>query len=228
MKAVILAAGEGVRMRPLTLRTPKPLLQVAGRSLLEHIIYALPKDINELVVVIGYLGDQIKNFLGNEYHGLKVQYIWQKEKLGTGHAVRLCEPFLNKEKFLVLYADDIHGKEGLIKMVNRDLALSVAEVEDPRSFGVVTVDKKGRIFGIEEKPEKPKSKIVLTGAMVLDSRIFNYEPTRGHNGEFYMTTMLDQFIREDDVFAEPSSLWIPIGYPEDLKKAEVIINNNSL
>ena len=78
MKAVILAAGEGVRMRPLTLRTPKPLLQVAGRPLLEHIIYALPKDINELIVVIGYLGDQIKNFLGNEYHGLKIQYIWQK------------------------------------------------------------------------------------------------------------------------------------------------------
>src|SRR3989338_11252442 len=107
MKCVILAAGEGIRMRPLTLEKPKPLLAINGKPLIEHVIENLPKEIDELVVVIGYKGEQIKDFLGKKFHGLKVKYVWQKEKLGTGHALRLCREHLGSDNFLMLFADDI-------------------------------------------------------------------------------------------------------------------------
>lgn len=226
MKAVILAAGEGVRMRPLTLVIPKPLLEVGSKPLIEHIVDNLPEEINELIVVIGYKGEQIQEFLCEKFGGLKVKYVWQKEKLGTGHALKLCQPMLGREKFLMLYADDVHGEEGLSRLVARDLALAVAKVDDPRRFGVVLVDERGRIIDIEEKPENPKSKIVSAGAMMLDERIFDYQPYRHPNGEYYLTTMLEQMIKEHEVFAEPVSLWISIASPEDLKKAEEILAGN--
>lgn len=227
MKAVILAAGEGQRMRPLTLKTPKQLLKISGRTILEHIINALPQEVDELVVVLGYLGDQIEKFLGQEFKGKKVRYVWQKNKLGTGYALKLCKSFLGKEKFLMLYADDLHGAEGLKRLSKHDLALATAEVEDPRRFGVATLDSKNKILEIEEKPEHPKSKTISAGAMVLDHRIFNYEAKQHKDGEYYLTTMVDKLIKEHNVFAEPVSSWIPIGYPEDIGRAEKALEKKS-
>ncbi len=212
-------------MRPLTLEKPKPLLEINGKPLIERIVNNLPKKIDELVVVIGHKGEQIQEFLGENFKGLKVQYVWQKEKLGTGHALKLCRAHLEPDKFLMLFADDIHGREGLERLLNHDCAILTAEVDDPRRFGVINADERGKIIYFEEKPENPKSKIVSTGAMVLDGRIFEYEPSRHENGEYYLTTMIEQMLKEREIFAVPSSLWIPIGYPEDLKKAEEILNS---
>ena len=212
-------------MRPLTLEKPKPLLAINGKPLIEHIIGNLPKEIDELIVVIGYKGEQIKDFLGEKFKGLKVKYVWQKEKLGTGHALKLCQPHLGEGKFMMLFADDIHGREGLKRLLNHDRAIITAEVEDPRRFGVISADAKGKIIDFEEKPEKPKSKLVSTGAMALDGHIFKYEPSLHPNGEYYLTTMIEQMLKEHDVFAVPSSLWISTAVPEDLKKAEEILNS---
>ena len=212
-------------MRPLTLEKPKPLLTVNGKPLIEHIIDNLPKEIDELIVVVGYKGEQIWEFLGENFNGLKVQYVWQKEKLGTGHALKLCQPMLGDGKFMMLFADDIHGREGLERLLNHDRAILTAEVDDPRRFGVVHADAKGKIIDFEEKPENPKSKIVSTGAMTLDGRIFKYEPSLHQNGEYYLTTMIEQMLKEHEVFAVPSSSWIPTATPEDLKRAEEILNS---
>lgn len=212
-------------MRPLTLNKPKPLLEVCGKSLIEHIIGNLPQEIDELIVVIGYKGEQIKKFLGERFNGLKVNYVWQKEKLGTGHALKLCEPLLGKDKFLMLFADDIHGREGLENLLKHDRAILTAEADDPRRFGVLSVNENGRIIDFEEKPENPKSKIVSTGAMVLDEGIFKYKPRLHPNGEYYLTTMIEQMLKEREVFAVRSSLWISTAVPEDLKKAEEILNS---
>lgn len=213
-------------MRPLTLEKPKPLLKVGNQTLLEHIIDALPKEVDELILVIGYKGEQIQKFLGEKFNGCKVQYVWQKEKLGTADALMRARHLLGNEKFLMLYADDIHGEEGLKRLVGYDLALVTAQVEDPRRFGVVLHDNHGRILEIEEKPENPKSNTVSAGAMILDGRIFNYKPSRHPNGEYYLTTMLDQLIKEHNVFAAPASLWISTATPEDLKKAERILKTS--
>ena len=107
MKAIILAAGEGTRMRPLTNDKPKPLVEVAGRPLLHHIVSVLPDEIDELVVVIGYHGQKIQDYCGDIFLGRRVRYVWQDTPHGTFHALTLCQQLLgDDERFLLLYADD--------------------------------------------------------------------------------------------------------------------------
>lgn len=224
MKVVILAAGSGIRMRSRTSDTPKPLLKVAGKTLIEHTIDSLPDEVDQIIVVIGYLGGQIKKFLGKNFNGRKVNYIWQIKQLGTGHALSICRDLLYDGKFLVLYSDDIHDKGDIANLIKMDLGVLVKEVDDPRSFGVVELDDKKRVISLEEKPHNPKSNIVLTGPAVLDWRIFNYDQQKIAKGrEYYITDMLGDMIKECSVFAEFASSWIPIGCPDDITNAEKIL-----
>lgn len=222
MKAIILAAGEGIRMRPLTLKTPKPLLKVGGRPILEHIVSRLPNEIDDLILVIGYLGEQIKNYCGNEFLGRRVRYVWQKEKLGTYHALKLCEPLIESdERFLVLYADDIQDTEEIRNCFDHERAMMVAKVEDPRKFGVVCLNSDNSISEIIEKPENPSSNLVSTGVLLLDSKIFEYKADMHPNGEYFLTNVISKMIKNNyQFFAVKSTLWLSIGYPEDIKKAE--------
>lgn len=223
MKAVILAAGKGIRMRPLTLHKPKPMIEVGGKPLLYHVISVLPKKIKEIIIVIGYKGDKIQNYFGNKFDGRKIKYIRQKEKKGTAHALLLCKKSLKKGKFLLLYADDLHDKKSIERCIKHELSVLVARTEKPERFGVVLTNSRKRILEIEEKPEKPKSNLVSTGALVLDERIFNYKPKKHANGEFYITDMMSGLIRVHKVMAQEASFWFPIGYPDDIKKAEKIL-----
>jgi NDP-sugar pyrophosphorylase family protein len=226
MKCVILAAGEGKRMQPLTFTRPKPMLRVLGMPLLEHIINELPKSVDELILVVGYLGDQIKEYFGNEYGHMKISYVTQLQKLGTYNALELCKPYLREgECFLMLYADDLHGMEGLKECAAKgDMALMVAHVDDPRKFGVAEVAPDGRITALEEKPEYPKSNWVSTGVLMLTPDVFKY-PARMHsNGERFVTDSIAQMIDNGySVYAIRSNFWLPVGYPQDLAKAEGIL-----
>ncbi|MDP3901594.1 MAG: sugar phosphate nucleotidyltransferase [bacterium] len=225
MKAIILAAGEGIRMRPLTLEKPKPLLEVTGKPLLRHIYESLPDVIDEVVLVVGYKGDLIKKHFGSEFAGKKISYVEQLEKLGTAHALGLCRPHLSEgEKFLLLYADDLQHKESMTRLLRHDNALLVHKVEDPRRFGVVVTNDGGKILDIEEKPKNPKTNLVAIGVYVLNYNIFKYELHEKKNGEYFLTDMIKSMIKDQDVFAEETSFWHPIGYPEDLKKAEIILS----
>lgn len=225
MKAIILAAGEGVRMRPLTLKTPKALLKVNGKTLLEHTISCLPKEIDELILVIGYLHKQIKDYCGAKFLGKKVRYIWQKKPRGTYHALKLCQRLIKiGERFLVLPADDLHGKKGIENCLKHRLALLVAESENPQKFGVVRLSRDSVITEIIEKPENPPSNLISTAVMVLDSKIFKYKPKRHPNGEHYLSEAVSQMIKDGRrIYAVKATLWLPIGYPEDLKKNEKIL-----
>src|SRR3989344_539802 len=95
MKAIILAAGEGIRMRPLTNNTPKPMLLLKGKPLLEHIIESLPKQVNEIILVVGYLHHQIHNHFHHFFEGFKIDYVIQSEKTGTYDALKLCSHLLD-------------------------------------------------------------------------------------------------------------------------------------
>ncbi|MCL5436004.1 MAG: NTP transferase domain-containing protein, partial [Patescibacteria group bacterium] len=94
MQAVILAAGLGTRMGSLTKERPKPLLTIENRTLLEHNLLALPKEIDEVVLVVGYLKDQVMAAVGQEFLGKKIRYVVQEELLGTGHALSQCKDVL--------------------------------------------------------------------------------------------------------------------------------------
>jgi len=219
MKAVILAAGEGIRMRPLTESRPKPMIEVLGKPLLHHILDSMPEEINEIILVVGYKGDQIKNYFGCRFGRFKINYVHQAEKLGTAHGLWLCKDLLGEERFLMLYADDLQSKEDIKKCLAHPLSIMVKEVEDPRRFGVIIADEKGRVLDLVEKPEFPISKLASTGVKVLDGRIFNYPARKHENGEYYITSSLAQFIKEHDVFVERAAVWIPIGNSEDLARA---------
>lgn len=223
MKAVILAAGEGMRMRPLTDTKPKPMLEISGRPLLCHILDALPEEVDEVILVVGYLSDQIQSYFGERFGRFPIKYINQKAKLGTGHALRLCQDLLGNERFLMLYADDLQSKEDLAKCLKYPLCILVKEVADPRRFGVVATDERGIVLEIVEKPENPFTNLVSTGVHVLDYRIFKYPLVRHSNGEYYITHPLAQLAKEHDLYAVRADFWLPIGYPEDLKKAEEIL-----
>jgi UDP-N-acetylglucosamine diphosphorylase / glucose-1-phosphate thymidylyltransferase / UDP-N-acetylgalactosamine diphosphorylase / glucosamine-1-phosphate N-acetyltransferase / galactosamine-1-phosphate N-acetyltransferase len=225
MKAVILAAGEGVRMRPLTLENPKPLLKVNGVPIIERLISQLPEKVDELIVVIGYLGEKIQNYLGDEFMGRKVNYVWQKEQRGTYDALAQVRHLLDNEPFAVFFADDILNKETFSELLSYPLAIVAAEVTDPRPFGVIVPNPDGTVADIEEKPENPKSHLVLTTAYVLTPQIFNYAPAPHLNGEIYLSTAMSKMAKEHPIKVVKAKMWIPIGTPDDILKAEAALKN---
>lgn len=227
MQAIILAAGEGKRMRPLTNDRPKPLVVVAGKTLLEHAISALPPEIDELILVIGYRGDQIKEFCGSRFAGRPVRYVIQKEPRGTSDALRTALSFLKKdERFLVMFADDLLDPTSIRALLTRERSLLIAEHPEAERFGVVTVRPDGTLESIIEKPERPASNLISTGVAVLDHNIFKYEPERHPNGEFYLTVEINKMCKEYPVYAVKTNRWFPLATPEDIPKAEQFIEES--
>lgn len=221
MKAVILAAGKGMRLRPLTLNKPKCMVEIAGKPILEHIFDFLPDSIDEAILIVGYESEKIKSYLGKKFRGKKINYVTQDIASGTAHALQLACPFLDPEqKFLLIYADDLHDKKSIERCVKHPRGLLVYESPNPQNFGVIITDKNQKIVEIEEKPEKPKSNLVAAGIYVLDNHIFEYEAEQRKNGEYCLTTMIQKMIKDYDVVAEKTSFWLPVGFPEDINKAE--------
>ena len=224
MQAVILAAGKGKRLLPLTAELPKPLISVLGKPILEHVLEALPEDVDEVFIVIGYKGDLISSHFGDNHGVRRLRYIKQENHTGTAGALELVRPYL-RGKFLLMCGDDIQGRESLQEAIQYPLALIVAPHDNPSKFGVIEVCPNGTLLGIEEKPTMPKSNLVSTGSMVLDERIFSYEPKKQDNGEYYVTDQLAALAREASIQVITQTMWIPIGYPEDIPKAELHLNS---
>lgn len=228
MQCVILAAGEGVRMRPLTLNVPKPLLKVNGKMLLVHLFESLPSQVDEIILVVGYLGQQIVDYFGNEFHRKKIKYVWQEKKEGTFRALVLCRSLLRNELFLVLNADDLFDAKSMQTLASSlSPAILVAEHSHPERFGVVEVDTNGMVARIEEKPERPKSKWVNCGPLLLTPRIFDYPPEAHPNGEYYLPVSVNQMLPDVPFRAIRAKRWITVGYPEDIEKAEKILQKDN-
>ncbi len=206
-------------MRPLTLERPKPLVLVAGKPIIEYVIDALPPEVDEVIVVIGYKGDMIRRHLGDSYGGRRIRYVHQWMAAGTAHALSLARPLLSG-KFFMLNGDDILGQEALAEAAKHPLAILTATHTEPEKMGVVSVRADGTLEEIIEKPEHPKSNLVNTGAMVLDERLFGYEAPRHVSGEYFMTDPMSALAKEHAVVVVEQPLWIPVGYPEDIAKAE--------
>lgn len=219
MQAVILAAGEGRRMLPLTLTRPKPLIEVLGKPILAHIIDALPREITDVILVVGYKEDMIKEYFGNSYNGLSLSYVTQEKPEGTLKALELARPYLSG-RFLLMNADDIHGTEALVEALTHPLALIVAPHSEPQKFGVVSRNDDGSLSGIVEKPEHPPTNLVSTGAMVLDERVFSYTVLPSPTGEYYLPLAVTELAKDAPVAVVVQETWIPLGCPEDIVPAE--------
>jgi bifunctional UDP-N-acetylglucosamine pyrophosphorylase/glucosamine-1-phosphate N-acetyltransferase len=222
MQCVILAAGKGTRLRPLTEHTPKPLVQVAGKALLDHILEALPSSVDEIIMVTGYLEEQLHKHYGAEYNGRQITYVHQEEQKGTGHALWLCKDLI-KGRFLFMFADDIHGKDDLARVASFSRGMLALTTETPERFGIVVRHPDGTLAEFVEKPEHAPSNLASTGVFMFDEHIFDFEPTVLTNGEFYHTDMTREYAKEYPIAVVEQNLWIPIGYPEDIEKAETIL-----
>lgn len=223
MQCVIICAGKGTRMQPLTLTTPKPLIEVCGKPILQHIVEALPEEIDELILVVGYLQEQIRDFCGSEFLGRKVQYVAQENFAGgTGDAL-LCAKKNITGPFLFMFADDIHGKEALAEIITHEHAILSARSDTPERFGVLVLNEDNTLKEIIEKPEVPPSNLINTGVFVANPDICNYTVPVSSSGELYATDMLTAYAQEHKLQVIEQTHWLPIGYPEHITEAEAVL-----
>lgn len=220
MQAVILAAGTGKRLQPLTLDRPKPLVLIAGRPILEYVIDALPGEIDEIIFVVGYKREMIRQYFGDFYKGRTIKYVHQWMPAGTAHALSMAEPLLRDDRFIFMFADDIHGTGAFEKALAYPLAILASKHDDPSRFGVIELNTDGTLASIIEKPKVPPTNLISTGAMVLDKKVFNYKAPMHESGEYYLTDPLSALAKEHPVMVVEQEVWIPIGYPEDIAIAE--------
>ena len=174
MKAVILAAGEGTRMRPLTRRCPKVMLPIGNKPLLQHVIERV-KDagVDHFILVIGYQGDTIIEHFGEgERFGVKIDYVIQQERLGTAHAIGTARSLID-ERFLVLNGDVMVTTAQVRTLLERDevAVMAALEVDDPSQFGVLEVDG-GLVVKLHEKPDKPPTNLANAGIYVFEPEVF--------------------------------------------------------
>jgi UDP-N-acetylglucosamine diphosphorylase / glucose-1-phosphate thymidylyltransferase / UDP-N-acetylgalactosamine diphosphorylase / glucosamine-1-phosphate N-acetyltransferase / galactosamine-1-phosphate N-acetyltransferase len=226
MQCVILAAGKGTRLRPLTDNLPKPLVKVVGKPLLDHIVEAFPSAIKEIIIVTGYRGDMIREYCGDVFHGRPVTYVEQTEINGPAQALWLCKPFI-KGRFLFMFADDIHGQKDLARAVSFSRSILAMTSDTPERFGVIVRNPDGTIADMEEKPVSPSSNLVATGPMVLDENIFQFDPEASINGEYFMPEIIMRYKDKYPLAVVEEQLWIPIGYPEDVAYAEKLLTTLS-
>jgi len=230
MQAVILAAGRGTRMRELTESTPKALLEVAGRPLLEYALEALPDSVDEVILVVGYLGSRIHDWFGPAYFGKRILYVEMEELHGTAAALWAAKDIL-KDRFIVLMCDDIYAREDVERMTKvQDWALGVEEVRSLTEGGKVVTDKKGRITEIVEGEHDGKPGLISTNLFSLDTRIFQASmvlkaPTSSEYG-LPQTTLAACEALHIPLEAIPATKWIKITTPEDLEKAEKLLAYN--
>jgi len=223
MQAVILAAGQGVRMRPLTHKIPKPMLRVKDKPLLAYSIELLPPEVTEVILVIGYLGQQIKDYFGDNYNGKKIIYVEQKKLLGTGQALSLCQKLL-QDRFLVMMGDDFYCADDVVRCLEQDRCIVAKEVtaEELRNYGAFELDQQGNLAGIIEKELAPGEKcLVNIGMMVLDENFFKYDLVPIKDGkEFGLPQTVVMMAKDYPVKIIKTDYWLPIGYPDDLKRTE--------
>lgn len=233
MKAVVLAAGEGVRLQPLTFTRPKHMISIGGKPVLEHCLDAIKAcGINHVVIVVHYMAEVIRqHFSSGEKFGLEIEYVEQTSVLGTGNAVSVAEPFVDSD-FVLVYGDLLFTSEALKKVIDLHnskkaaATLAVTPVEKPEDYGIVELGDDGLVKRIVEKPasgEAP-SNMANAGIYVFSTEIF--EKTKkikaSLRGEWEITDAVELLIKEGrHVFAAEISHedWFDIGRPWDLLEA---------
>ena len=219
MKAVVLAAGEGMRLRPLTVSEPKVMIPVANRPILEYVVDALVKnDVREIVMVVGYRKERImSHFEDGKKFGARIDYVVQEKQLGNGHALLSAKDRLSGE-FMVLPGDNIVDRRAVGDLLRAGSCPSalVVESENPSKYGVVTIDK-GTIKDVVEKPQELISNIILTGMYCLSDKIFGFIERCIADGEYGLSNAVQLSLGAHPltpVFSD--GLWIDAVYPWDL------------
>jgi bifunctional UDP-N-acetylglucosamine pyrophosphorylase/glucosamine-1-phosphate N-acetyltransferase len=220
MKAVILVAGEGKRLRPLTDHIPKAMVRVGGKPIIEYTLGILPPQISEVILVVGYRRKVICQHLGSSFGRLKLTYVKQLEPKGTGDALLRARPFLDDQPFMVLYGDDLYHPEDLAACIGEKPKVLVKASKNPERFGVCLIDDHDKLVEILEKRPNPPTNLVNIGVYLLTKDIFEVPLAQIPNGEYNLAEQIGVMAKKRNVFVERSRFWHPIGYPRDLEPAE--------
>jgi len=233
MKAVILAAGEGVRLQPITATRPKHLIKIGGKPILEHCLGAVKKsEIDEVLMVTHYMADLIHQYFGDgKKFELKIEYVEQKAVLGTGNAVGIVEPYIEGD-FLLVYGDLLFAAEAVKSVINLHqkeepaATMAVVSTEKAENYGIVELENERHVRRIVEKPnrEEAPSNLANAGIYVFSKEIFEKikETLASVRGEWEITDALSLLLKDGKtVLAVKISRddWIDVGRPWDLLEA---------
>jgi glucose-1-phosphate thymidylyltransferase len=231
MDAVVLAAGRGTRLEPLTDDKPKALVEVDGRPILEDVFDNLIEvGASEFVVVVGYLKEKIIERFGDEYRGVPITYAHQREPLGLAHAVLQAEPHVDDD-FMLMLGDNIF-RANLADVVNRqqesraDAAFLTEQVpmEEASRYGVCDTNAYGEVVEVMEKPDDPPTNLVMTGFYTFSPAIFHachlVQPS--DRGEYELPDAIDLLIKSGRTIdtVRMNGWRVDVGYPEDRDRAE--------
>lgn len=224
-------AGAGTRLRPHTYTQPKPLIPLAGKTIISFIIDSfIEQGQNDFIFIIGYLGEKIKNFINTEYPDINADFITQEDRSGTGHAVFIARDLVHKdEELFIIYGDTIceYPIDDFIR--SDESVIAVKKVDDPREFGVAEINDEGYIKRVVEKPSIPKSNMALVGIYkinesetffeLMQNDISKLEPKE----EYSLTTALESLLKSGiKIKSHAVTNWYDCG------KKEILLETNAI
>ena len=221
-----MAAGKGLRMRPLTLHTPKPLLDLQGRPILAWSLMSLRGIVDRLLVVVSYLKAQIEAFMARQTLFGDYALVEQLPMpLGTGHALRCCQAHLKSDDFLVVNGDDLYAQTALQQLARQKWGVLAMHRDDFEHYGVIQRSQEGHFLGIDEKPPAGRFRPPVacnTGAYKLTAQVFDYTLKPSRRGEYEISDDVSRAARHRHVDVVDSPFWLPIGAPAALDAAQSV------
>ena len=214
-KAVILAAGEGRRLKPFTEAIPKVMLPVANRPILDHVLDSVRKNgIEDIIMVVGYKKESIMDYFRDEDD---ITYVFQDKQLGTAHALLQAREYID-EPFVVLPGDNIIDQTSIRKLMNSksDISILIKEHQHPSKYGVVFLEEK-RIKKIVEKPTDGTNRFISTGIYKFPVSIFSEIEELSSQGVYDLTSVLQTLLNQgEEIEAVIAERWMDIVYPWDI------------
>ncbi|WP_435320305.1 bifunctional sugar-1-phosphate nucleotidylyltransferase/acetyltransferase [Haloarchaeobius sp. TZWSO28] len=222
MQTIVLAAGQGTRMRPLTEQYPKPMLPVVGKPIAAHTVEAaVEAGASRIVLVVGYMEEVVRDYFGEEYAGVQIEYAVQTEQRGTADAVRAADSKLDDAPFAVLNGDALYDGSSLTALFDEKPSVGSFRVDNPSQYGVLhTTDDETTATGVVEKPADPPSNLINAGAYVFPGEARSWlDVGESERGEIELTDVLSRTCDEYEVSVVPFDRWLDIGRPWELLEA---------
>ena len=221
-----MAAGKGLRMRPLTLNAPKPLLGLQGRPILAWSLMSLYGTVDHLLLAVSYLKAQIEAFMARQTLFTAYTLVEQlPEPLGTGHALQCCQAYLKSDDFLVVNGDDLYGQAALRQLGQQKFGILSMRRDDFDSYGVILRSEQGHFIGIDEKPPRNRFSppaACSIGAYKLTTEVFDYTLEKSRRGEYEINDYVSQAAQQHTVAVVDSPFWLPIGNLAALDAAQSV------